>query len=185
MRSVSGAVRSASLAIGVLLLAYLAVLALEPSLRERLPAGLQWFGASGSAATIAIVTAVLLLAGALVYHAHRVRQGAAPVAIVAGLALISLSLGLASFWHCYDETHPRFFTALMWTAGVVKGGGGGHSLEAGAARPPRPWHWRSRASRLWRRCSSASSASRWHCSGPNSIGCGSTLPFGIRRSGPR
>ncbi|GJF10542.1 hypothetical protein NGTWS0302_07550 [Mycolicibacterium cyprinidarum] len=131
MRSVSGIVRNASLAATVVLIAYLALLALQPDLRQRLPPALRWFGQPGSETTIAIVTVVLMLTGALVFHRHRVRQGAAPVAVVAGLAMISLTLGLASYWNCHDETHPQFFTTLMWTAGVVKGGTGSNSLDSG------------------------------------------------------
>lgn len=120
------------------MIAYLALLALQPDLRQRLPVALRWFGESGSESTIAVVTVVLVLTGALIFRRHRVRQGAAPVAVVAGLAMISLTLGLASYWNCHDETHPRFFTALMWTAGVVKGGTGSNSLDSGVCPLPPP-----------------------------------------------
>lgn len=125
-------------AITLLLLGYLAVLALLPKLRDELPAGLRWFGEPGSWISIAIVTALLVLLGLLIFQAHGIRHTGAPLAVVVGLALISLTLALAAYWDCHDESHPRFFTPLMWTAGVIKGSTGDQSLNAGTCPSPTP-----------------------------------------------
>ena len=51
------------------------------------------------------------------------------MSIVAGLALISAVLGMATYWRCRDDTHPTFFTPLIWTAKLVKGSGPEHMLD--------------------------------------------------------
>ncbi|WP_235674442.1 hypothetical protein [Mycolicibacterium pulveris] len=139
MRSTVGvaAVRAVSV-IALLLLGYLVALALGPQLRDPAPAWLQWFGRPGSWQTIALVVAVLVLLGILVVRAQGVRRPGAPVAIVAGLALISAVLGLASYWDCHDDEHPRFFRPLMFTASVVKGGTGDQSLSGQTCPSPTP-----------------------------------------------
>lgn len=139
MRSTIGvaAVRIVS-AIALLMLGYLVALALAPQLRDSAPVPLQWFGRPGSAQTIAIVVAVLVLLGVLVVRSRGVRRPGAPVAVVAGLALISAVLGLASYWDCHDDEHPRFFRPLMFTATVVKGGTGDQSLGGQTCPWPTP-----------------------------------------------
>lgn len=139
MRSTVGvaAVRTASV-IALLMLGYLGALALVPQLRDRAPVPVQWFGSPGSARTIAIVVAVLVLLGALLVRSQGVRRPGAPVGIVAGLALISAVLGLASYWDCHDDEHPRFFRPLMFTASVVKGGTGDQSLGGQTCPSPTP-----------------------------------------------
>lgn len=134
----SAVARGSLSVVAILLLAYLAVLSLFPDVRDGLPPGLQWFGRPNSALTIGIVVAVLSAVGAMLFRSGRVGRAGAPVAVVAGLALISLVLGLTSYWNCHDATHPRFFTPLMWTAGVVKGGTGSQSLAAGPCPAPIP-----------------------------------------------
>ncbi|RDH79453.1 hypothetical protein DVS77_04270 [Mycolicibacterium moriokaense] len=125
-------------AITLIVLGYLAALALAPSLRTGLPPALRWFGQPGSWASIAIVTTLMVLLGVLIFHAHGIRHTGAPLAVVVGLALISLTLALAAYWDCHDESHPRFFTPLIWTAGVVKGGTGDQSLDGGTCPSPTP-----------------------------------------------
>ncbi|MDQ2638903.1 MAG: hypothetical protein M3Y83_18745, partial [Actinomycetota bacterium] len=121
------AVRTVSV-IALLMLGYLVALALVPQLRDQAPSPLQWFGKPGSVPTIAIVVAVLVVLGVLLVRSQGVRRPGAPVAIVAGLALISTALALASYWDCHDDEHPPFFRPLMFTAYVVKGGTGDQSL---------------------------------------------------------
>lgn len=132
------AVRTALAIIAVLLLGYLVLLALNPAARLAQPEALQWFGGPGSVPTIAVVVAVLVILAGLILHIHGIRETGAPVAVVAALAMISLVLGLASYWDCHDETHPRFFTALMWTANLVKGGIGEQSISTGRCPSPPP-----------------------------------------------
>ncbi len=117
--------------IAALLVAYLAVLAAWPQARDGLPAGLQWFGRPNSAATIAIVVVVLILLGAALWRSGSSKRPGAPVAIVAGLALISAALGLVSYWRCHDDANPTFFTPVIWTVDLVKGGNADQSLVDG------------------------------------------------------
>lgn len=121
----------AGLAIG-----YLAVVAAWPGLREGLPPAIAWFGRPNSAVTIAIVSLLLLLFAAA--HSRAGAATGAPVAIVAGLALISAVLGIASYWRCQDNSHPDFFTPLIWTAQLVKGGNPVGTLDSGACPSPMP-----------------------------------------------
>lgn len=136
--STAAAARKLLTGLALLLLGYLALLAASPGIRLSVPKALQWFGSPGSVATIAIVAAVLTVLALLVLRAYGTRETGAPVAVVGALALISLVLGLASYWNCHDESHPRFFTALMWTADLVKGGIGNQALAAGTCPSPAP-----------------------------------------------
>lgn len=120
------------------LLGYLAVLASWPQVRDGLPSGITWFGQPNSAATIAIVIVVLILLAAVLWRSGANRRPGAPIAIVAGLALISAVLGLASYWRCHDDSNPTFFTPLIWTADLVKGGNPDQSLAAGACPAQTP-----------------------------------------------
>lgn len=120
------------------LVGYLAVLALWPQIRGALPAGLQWFGRPNSAATIAIVALVLILLGAALWRSGGNRRPGAPVAIVAGLALISAALGMVSYWRCHDDSNPTFFTPVIWTVDLVKGGNADQSLSTGSCPAQTP-----------------------------------------------
>ncbi|MGV0643095.1 hypothetical protein ABQE44_06770 [Mycolicibacterium sp. XJ2546] len=131
------AVRAVAVVVS-LLLGYLVALALDPQLRNRAPASLQWFGEPGSVPTIAIAVTALVVLGVLLVRSQGVRRPGAPVAIVAGLALISTALGLASYWDCHDDAHPRFFRPLMFTAYVVKGGTADQSLSGQTCPSPTP-----------------------------------------------
>ncbi len=119
-------------------LGYLAVLAAWPGVRDGLPPGVAWFGAPNSAVTIAVVSVILVLLAAALSRSGSGARAAAPVAVVAGLALISAVLGVASYWRCQDDTHPDFFTPLIWTAELVKGGSPVRSLDSGPCPSPTP-----------------------------------------------
>jgi hypothetical protein len=114
-----------------LLVCYLAILALWPQVRDVLPAPVRWFGQPNSAVTIAIVVVVLAALGAVLSRSGSGRRPGAPVAIIAGLALISAALGLATYWRCRDDSNPTFFTPIVWTVELVKGGRANQSLLAG------------------------------------------------------
>ena len=120
------------------LIAYLAAIAAWPGLRVQLPERLSWFGAPNSAVTIGIVVAVFILLGATMTSRAGGRRAEAPVTIIAGLAVVSALLGFASYWRCQDESHPDFFTPLLWTAALVKGGDPVKSLAGGACPSPTP-----------------------------------------------
>jgi hypothetical protein len=110
-----GVVRGAVSIVALLLIAYIAIVAVT---------GKPWFGefgASGSELTIAIVIAVLAIACVLNYRPHGAQRPGVPIAIVVVLAATTIVLGVASFWHCADATHPTFFTALSWTAALFTG----------------------------------------------------------------
>lgn len=141
MRSaVSGltAIRTVLSVVAATLVCYLAILALRPQVRDALPAGMRWFGEPNSAVTIAIVIVVLFLLAAALWRSGASRRPGAPVAIVAGLALISAALGMASYWRCHDDSNPTFFTPLIWTADLVKGANADQSLSDGSCPAQTP-----------------------------------------------
>jgi hypothetical protein len=112
------------LALAVVLVGYLALVALRPS------AALAGFGRQGSWQSIAIVTAILAVVCILGYISRRDRTSpTVPVVIVAGLTATSFVLGFSSYWSCNDKQHPTFFTPLMWTLYLmIKGGVDDRSL---------------------------------------------------------
>lgn len=115
---------------------YLAVVAAWPGVQRSLPPALAWFGRPNSAVSIGLVTLLIVLFAAML--ARGGSAAGAPVAIVAGLASISAVLGVASYWRCQDDSHPDFFTPLVWTAQLVKGGNPVGDLDAGACPSPVP-----------------------------------------------
>lgn len=125
-------------AVAALLVAYLAVLAAWPQVRDGLPESLRWFGRPNSAASIAIVVIVLVLLGAALWRSGSSKRPGAPVAIVVGLALTSAVLGLASYWRCHDDSNPTFFTPVIWTVDLVKGGNADQSLADGSCPAQTP-----------------------------------------------
>jgi hypothetical protein len=134
----STASRAVLSVVAATLVGYLAVLAWWPQVRDAMPAALEWFGRPNSAATIAIVVVVLILLGAALWRSGANRRPGTPIAIVAGLALVSAALGMASYWACHDDSHPTFFTPLIWTADLVKGGDADQSLTAGSCPAQTP-----------------------------------------------
>ncbi len=141
MRSAVGgltATRGVLSVVAAILVCYLAVLASWPQARDGLPTAVKWFGEPNSAPTIAIVFIVLIGLAAALWRSGANRRPGAPVAIVAGLALIGAFLGLASYWRCHDESNPTFFTPLIWTADLVKGANADQSLSDGACPAQTP-----------------------------------------------
>ena len=122
------------LALAVVLVGYLALVALRPS------AALAGFGRQGSWQTIAIVTAILAVVCILGYISRRDRTSpTVPVVIVAGLTATSFVLGFSSYWSCNDKQHPTFFTPLMWTLYLmIKGGVDDRSLGGRLCPTPPP-----------------------------------------------
>jgi hypothetical protein len=135
----SSIARWAVSAVGVLVIGYLAAVALQPSILDALPGWLRWFGQPGSMATIAIVVAVF---GAVCVLTLRSDGGHRLVGVsftvIAVLITVTAVLGLSSYWRCHDTSHPAFFTPLMWTAQLVKGSIGDTSLGGRSCPSPTP-----------------------------------------------
>jgi hypothetical protein len=110
-------------AVALVLLGWLCILAARPPSSNWLPIWLRWFGEPGSSTTIAIVATVIVALCVSSFRSHRARRsGNVPVVVVAGLVATSAVLGLSSYWHCHNSTHPVFFQPLLWTVSLVKGG---------------------------------------------------------------
>jgi hypothetical protein len=126
-------------AVGLLLVAYLAVLGLQPSIVDALPSSLGWFGRPGSMPTLGIVVTVLIAARVLTFRSdsgHRLVG--VSFTVIAVLISMSAVLGLSSYWGCHDANHPAFFTPLMATAQLVKGGIGDYSVSGRTCPNPTP-----------------------------------------------
>ena len=138
-------VRIAILALTVVVVLYLAVLALWPWIGERLPWWLAWFGQPNPQGTrpgadnlwsILLAAALIALASVLSYRAHRPRRGSGvPVAVIVGLATVTAVLGLSAMFWCRDDQHPFLVTPLMWTAELVKGAVDERTLASGSPCP--------------------------------------------------
>ncbi|WP_231584525.1 hypothetical protein [Mycobacterium haemophilum] len=126
-------------AVGLLLIGYLAVVAAQPAIIDALPTWLGWFGRPGSMPTIGIVVTVLIAACVLTFRSdssHRVVGMS--FTVIAVLIAMSAVLGLTSYWGCHDANHPAFFTPLMATAQLVKGGTGDFSVSGRTCPYPTP-----------------------------------------------
>ena len=139
LRASSPIVRWVVSAVALLLIGYLAALGLWPSIIDALPAWLGWFGQPGSMATIGIVVVVVIAACVLTFRSSDNRQlVGVSFTVIALLICMSAVLGLASYWACHDSNHPAFFTPLMATAQLVKGGIGDYSLSGATCPRPTP-----------------------------------------------
>lgn len=126
-------------ALSLLLVGYLAALALVPSILDALPPWLGWFGRPGSMPTLAIVIAALIAASVLSFRSsgsHRVVG--VSFTVIAVLIAMSAVLGLSSYWGCHDANHPAFFTPLMATAQLVKGSTSDFSVGGHTCPSPTP-----------------------------------------------
>jgi hypothetical protein len=124
---------------GLLLIAYLAVLDLRPSILDTLPPALRWFGRPGSMPTLGIVVAILIWASVLAFRSnssHRVVG--VSFTVIAALVPLTAILGLSSYWGCHDANHPAVFTPMMATASLVKGGTGDFSVGGRTCPSPTP-----------------------------------------------
>lgn len=138
-RTASPLVRYGVNVAALLVVAYLAVAALKPSVVDALPAWMSWFGRAGSMATIAIVIALFVAVSFLTLRSdsgHRlVGVSFTVIAVLIGMSAI---LGLSSYWGCHDANHPAVFTPLMATAQLVKGGTGDFSVGGRTCPNPTP-----------------------------------------------
>ncbi|BBZ52738.1 hypothetical protein H7H82_03115 [Mycobacterium heidelbergense] len=135
----SYAVRRAVFAIALLLIVYLAALALQPAILDRLPHWLRWFGRPGSMLTVGIVVAVLVTVCVLAFQSEgSTRLVGFSFTVVAGLVTTSAVLGLSSYWRCHDASHPAVYTPLVATAQLVTGSVGDFSLGSVTCPSPTP-----------------------------------------------
>jgi hypothetical protein len=129
----------ALLVVALVPLGWLGVLAASPSVADRLPSWLAWFGRPGSAAPIAIVVTMIVVLCVMSFRSEKARRARnVPVEVVAGLAATSAVLGLCSYWNCHDATHPFIIQPLIWTVSLVKGGVSDFSLAGRTCPNPVP-----------------------------------------------
>ncbi|EPQ78549.1 RyR domain-containing protein [Mycobacterium marinum] len=125
--------------VGLLLIGYLAAVALQPAILDQLPSPVSWFGRPGSMATIAIVVGVLGAVSVLTFRSSAShRLVGVSFTVIALLVSASAVLGLSAYWSCHDDNHPAVFTPLMWTAQLVKGGVGDTALSGRTCPNPTP-----------------------------------------------
>ncbi|MCV7424521.1 hypothetical protein H7K45_28655 [Mycobacterium yunnanensis] len=125
--------------VGLVVVVYLSTVAVRPQLLDRLPLWLSWFGRPGSIASIALSAAVLVAVCVAITRSSGTRQlVGVSFTLIALLVSVSAVLGLSSYWACHDATHPAFFTPMMATAQLVKGGTGDYSLGGHVCPYPTP-----------------------------------------------
>lgn len=138
-RTTSPIARRVVSAVGLLLIGYLAVVAAQPAIIDAQPTWLGWFGRPGSMPTLGIVVIVLIATCVLTFRSNSSRQlVGVSFTVIAVLITMSAVLGLSSYWKCHDANHPAFFTPLMATAQLIKGGIGDYSLSGRTCPNPTP-----------------------------------------------
>jgi hypothetical protein len=126
-------------ALALLVVGYLAVAALRPSIVDALPTWLNWFGRPGSMGTIAVVLGLFIAVSVLTLRSDGSRRlVGVSFTVIAVLISMSAILGLSSYWGCHDANHPPVFTPLMATASLVKGGTGDFSVGGHTCPNPTP-----------------------------------------------
>jgi hypothetical protein len=89
--------------------------------------------------TLVIVVGVLIAVCVLTFRSEGShRLVGVSFTVIAALITMSAVLGLSSYWGCHDANHPAFFTPLMATAQLVKGGIGDYSLSGRTCPNPTP-----------------------------------------------
>lgn len=133
------ALRSLLLTFVAATVVYLAVLALHPGVRDRVPAWLSWFGEPASAQTMGIVALAILAIGVIEYRTRAAGgKGGATLSIALALTLMTGLLGLASYWDCHGPNNPAVFTPLMGTAQLLKGTIADLKVDGNACPSPMP-----------------------------------------------
>jgi hypothetical protein len=126
-------------ATALLLLIYLAAVALRPAIRHTLPYWLWWFGRPDSMPTVGIAVAVLATVCVLVFRSEGShRLVGLSFTVVAILISTSVVLGLSSYWRCHDATHPAVYTPLVATAQLITGSVGDFSMGTQTCPSPGP-----------------------------------------------
>jgi RyR domain len=128
--------RTVLLGIVAAVAAYLAVLALHPSVRDAAPSALRWFGRPASWQTMILIVAAIVALGVISYRSgSRDGKGSVSLTVVLALTVMNCVLGLASYWNCHDATHPMLITPVMYTAQLLKGGVSQLELNGGVVCP--------------------------------------------------
>jgi hypothetical protein len=138
-RNVLKALQAVSFVSVALVVCYLSALALRPGINRHMPVAVRWLGEPGSSLAITIVVAIVAVACALDVVGGRQGQGVnVTLRIVVGLTVANFVLGLSSYWNCHGGTNPYFYTPLMWTVGLLKGGVGDQSIGGDTCPAPTP-----------------------------------------------
>jgi hypothetical protein len=128
--------RTVLLGLAAAVTAYLAVLAVHPSIRDGAPAWLRWFGRPASWQTMAVIAVVIVALCVISYRsASKSGSGSVSLTVLLALTVMNCVLGLASYWNCHDGAHPMVITPLMYTAQLIKGGTGQLQLTGGVTCP--------------------------------------------------
>ncbi|WP_157575880.1 RyR domain-containing protein [Mycobacterium sp. GA-2829] len=104
----------------VVALLYVCAVALDPTLPAAAPAGLAWFAAPGSPATIAVLLGLPLAHFALRRLTGRAPLPGPPLVVIAAMAASAVVLGMSAYWHCHGEQAPAF-APLAWTLALFVG----------------------------------------------------------------
>lgn len=99
---------------------YVCVLAVDPTLANRAPSALRWFGAPGSHATIAVILALPFLHFVLRRLSGHGLVSGTPLVMIAAMAASTVVLGLSAYWRCHGDQAP-FFAPLSWTLSLFLG----------------------------------------------------------------
>jgi hypothetical protein len=135
----SRAVRPVVFAIAPLFVVYLAAVALRPSIVDKQPTWLGWFGRPGSMLTVGIVVAVMVAVCVLVLQSEgSYRLVGASFTVVAALVTMTAVLGLSAYWKCHDANHPAVYTPVVATAQLITGSVGDFSLGGQTCPSPTP-----------------------------------------------
>ncbi|KRE25490.1 hypothetical protein ASG82_18185 [Mycobacterium sp. Soil538] len=99
---------------------YVCVLAIDPTVANRAPAALRWFGAPGSHATIAVILALPVVHFVLRRLSGHELVSGTPLVVIAAMAASTVALGLSAYWRCHGDQAP-FFSPLSWTLSLFLG----------------------------------------------------------------
>ncbi|WP_167759472.1 hypothetical protein [Mycobacterium sp. PS03-16] len=124
----------------VVALLYICAVALDPGLTQAAPPALQWFGAPGDHATIAVILGLPLAHFALRRLLGNSPLSGPPLAVIAAMAASAVALGMSAYWRCHGVQAP-FFAPLSWTLALFVGnvenpfGPGGNGPCASTSMP--------------------------------------------------
>ena len=99
---------------------YLCAVAIDPGIRQRAPASIQWFGRPGSYQSILLVLAFPAALIALSRLAGRRILANIALFVLPTMAVSALALGVSAYWRC-SGSESTFFAPLFWTLDLFAG----------------------------------------------------------------